>query len=173
MINGTGLPSGGGTPNLTTDERSHRTQPYRTLRHDQARNRPLDKWFYVARQLDGATPQPVQKMTFSALLRRVQRHIEFRLPDASMRRELLALHLPNPERVKANLRNLAEQSRGLSGGDILNICLNAIHAGSRDPDPAKWAVTEEMLLREIRRTKAAKEKHSGRRGGGRRIGFTA
>lgn len=58
-----------------------------------------------------------------ALLRRVQRHIEFRLPDASMRRELLDLHLPNPRRVKANLRfasgffhfvtNLAEQSRGL------------------------------------------------------------
>jgi hypothetical protein len=61
----------------------------------------------------------------------------------------------------------------LSGGDILNICLNAIHAGSRDPDPAKWLVTEEMLLREIKRAKAAKEKHSGRRGGGRRIGFTA
>ncbi len=100
-----------------------------------------------------------------------------------MRRELLALHLPNPERVKANLHfasgflhcitNLAEQSGGLSGGDILNICLNAIHAGSRDPDPAKWVVTEEMLLLEIRRTKAAKEKHSGRRGGRRRIGFTA
>jgi hypothetical protein len=102
--------------------------------------------------------------------------IQIRLPDASMRRELLALHLPNPERVKANLRfasgflhcvaNLAEQSRGLSGGDILNICLNAIHAGSRDPDPAKWMVTEEMLLREIKRAKAAKEKHSGRRGRG-------
>jgi hypothetical protein len=99
-----------------------------------------------------------------------------------MRRELLALHLPNPERVKANLRfasgflhcvtNLAEQSRGLSGGDILNICLNAIHAGSRDPNPAKWLVTEEMLVREIRRAKAAKEKHAGRRAG-RRIGFTA
>jgi hypothetical protein len=27
------------------------------------------KWYYVARQLDGATPQPVQKMTFEALLR--------------------------------------------------------------------------------------------------------
>jgi hypothetical protein len=100
-----------------------------------------------------------------------------------MRRELLAFHLPNPERVKANLRFasghlrfapvLAEQSGGLSGGDILNICLNAIHAGSRDPDPAKWLVTEEMLLREIRRAKAAKEKHSGRPGGRRRIGFTA
>ena len=107
--------------------------------------------------------------------------IQIRLPDASMRRELLALHLPNPERVKANLRfasgflhcvaNLAEQSGGLSGGDILNICLNAIHAGSRDPDPAKWVVTEEVLLREIKRARAAKEKHSGRRGGRRRIGF--
>jgi ATP-dependent 26S proteasome regulatory subunit len=31
-----------------------------------------------------------------ALLRRIQRHIKFRLPDASMRRELFALHLPNP-----------------------------------------------------------------------------
>jgi len=61
----------------------------------------------------------------AALLRRVQRHIQFRLPDASMRREIIALHLPNPERVKANLRfaygffhfvtNLAEQCRGLSG----------------------------------------------------------
>ena len=37
----------------------------------------------------------------------------FRLPTASMRRELFALHLPNPERVKANLRTLADQSRGL------------------------------------------------------------
>ena len=27
------------------------------------------KWFYVARQLDGATPQPVEKMTFDGLLR--------------------------------------------------------------------------------------------------------
>ena len=27
------------------------------------------KWQYVARQVDGATPQPVQKMTFEALLR--------------------------------------------------------------------------------------------------------
>ena len=26
------------------------------------------KWYYVARQLDGATPQPVQKMEFEGLL---------------------------------------------------------------------------------------------------------
>ncbi len=104
------------------------TQPNPT-EHNATIKRGIDahaKWFYVACQFDGATPQPVEKMTLEALLRRVQRHIEFRLPDASMRRELLALHLPNPERVKANLRfasgflhcitNLAEQSGGLSGG---------------------------------------------------------
>ena len=27
------------------------------------------KWYFVARQIDGVTPKPVQKMTFSGLLR--------------------------------------------------------------------------------------------------------
>ena len=31
------------------------------------------KWYYVARQLDGATPQPVQKMDFEGLLHFVAR----------------------------------------------------------------------------------------------------
>lgn len=30
------------------------------------------KWYYVARQLDGATPQPVQKMDFESLYYRVR-----------------------------------------------------------------------------------------------------
>ena len=33
----------------------------------------LAKWYYVARQLDGATPQPVQKMDFEGLLHFVAR----------------------------------------------------------------------------------------------------
>jgi hypothetical protein len=37
----------------------------------------------------------------------IQRRIKFRLPDASMRRELFALHFPNPERVKADYAVLA------------------------------------------------------------------
>ncbi len=71
----------------------------------------------------------------------------FRLPNASMRRELFALHLPNPERVQADYAVLAELSRGLSGGDILNVCINAIYVGSVDADPAKWKVTQGMLER--------------------------
>ena len=51
-------------------------------------------------------------------------------------------HLPNPDRVQADYAVLAELSKGLSGGDILNVCVNAIYAGSVDADPAKWAVTQ-------------------------------
>jgi len=89
-----------------------------------------------------------------------------------MRRELFALHLPNPDRVTADYAVLAELSKGLSGGDILNICLNAIYAGSTDADPAKWKVTQEMLEREIAKVKRAKAEHAGeRKGPRRRIGF--
>ncbi len=117
-----------------------------------------------------------------ALLRRIQRHINFRNPDASMRRELFALasmrrelfalHLPNPDRVKADCAVLAELSRGLSGGDILNVCVNAIHVGSTNADPAKWQVTQAMLEREIAKVIKAKVEHSGEKGKNRRvIGF--
>jgi hypothetical protein len=89
-----------------------------------------------------------------------------------MRRELFALHLPNPDRVEADYAALAGLSRGLSGGDILNLCVNAIHAGSTDVDSSKWRVTQPMLEREIAKVKKAKAEHSGEKQGlKRRIGF--
>jgi ATP-dependent 26S proteasome regulatory subunit len=89
-----------------------------------------------------------------------------------MRRELFALHLPNLERVEADYAFLASLSRGLSGGDILNVCVNAIHAGSVDADSAKWAVTQGMLEQEIEKVKRAKAEHSGEKEWTkRRIGF--
>jgi hypothetical protein len=91
-----------------------------------------------------------------------------------MRRELFALHRVNPERMEPDDAVLAGLSRGLSGGDILNICVNAIHAGSVDMDPAKWAVTQAMLEWEIAKVKKAKAEHSGEKGKNRRrIGFCA
>jgi hypothetical protein len=91
-----------------------------------------------------------------------------------MRRELFALHLPNPDQVQADYAVLSELSKGLSGGDILNVCVNAIHAGSVDGESAKWKVTQEMLEREIAKAKKAKEEHAGEKAGPkRRIGFCA
>jgi hypothetical protein len=89
-----------------------------------------------------------------------------------MRRELFAQHLPNLERVRADYAVLAGLSRGLSGGDILNLCVNAIHAGRLDADSAKWKVTQGMIEREIAKVKKAKAEHSGEKEGPkRRIGF--
>ena len=107
-------------------------------------------------------------MSLSILLRRIKRHIHFRLPNASMRRELFAHHLPNPERVTADCAVLAELSRGLSGGDILNVCVNAICAGSTDPNPERWVVTQAMIEAEIKKARKAKAEHLGDRAGPKR-----
>ncbi|MGI9239595.1 MAG: hypothetical protein ACR2RV_02275 [Verrucomicrobiales bacterium] len=51
---------------MMTDDKTETSKSYDTIKLGiDARA----KWYYVARQLDGATPQPVQKMTFEALLR--------------------------------------------------------------------------------------------------------
>lgn len=69
---------------------------------------------------------------------------------------------------------LTGHTRGLSGGDILNICVNAIYAGSTNADSAKWWITQQMLEREIAKAKKAKAEHSGTKGQSRRrIGFFA
>ena len=122
----------------------------------------LTGWFS-----DGAVNGPFFLRTRLA----IEHH--FRLPTASMRRELFALHLTQPGAGEGQ----SAQSRGPKPGpqrrghpQRVPERLNAIHAGSRDPDPAKWVVTEEMLVREIRRARAAKARHGGKVSG-RRIGF--
>lgn len=52
-----------------------------------------------------------------------------------MRFELFGHHIPNPKR--ADFAVLAEQLRGLIGGDILNTWLNAIYAGSTNANPER------------------------------------
>jgi hypothetical protein len=79
-----------------------------------------------------------------------------------MYRELFTHNLPNPDRVQADYAVLASLSRGLSGGDIINICFNAIQAGSVDPDQAKWAVTQSILEREMTKVKKPNAERSGR-----------
>jgi len=65
--------AGGEAASLTTmitDDKTETNKSYETIKLG------IDahaKWYYVARQLDGATPQPVQKMDFHGLLRFVVR----------------------------------------------------------------------------------------------------
>lgn len=96
-----------------------------------------------------------------ALLRRISRHIEFKLPDRAMRVKLFKMHLPKSDRVEADFDAMARNTEGFGGGDIKNACVNAIYAGSRDADKAKWKVTDFTLLAEIDRIKASKAAHEG------------
>jgi hypothetical protein len=61
--------------------------------------------------------------------------------------------------VFANVNILAAQSKGLSGGNILNVCLNSIYAGSMADDAREWRVTGSTLLAEIAKVKAAQKNH--------------
>jgi ATP-dependent 26S proteasome regulatory subunit len=97
-----------------------------------------------------------------ALLRRVSKHIKFALPNRAMRVKLLVAHLPNPDRVDADLNSVAVAAQGLSGGDILNVCVNAMFAASEAEDSASWRVTQAMLMSEIAKIKTAKEDHTTR-----------
>ncbi len=114
-----------------------------------------------------------------ALLRRIARHIEFRLPGPADRQKLFELHLPTlaaPERVAhygpIDLGEIARASDGLSGGDILNVCTNAIHAASTSENVADWQLTQALLLAEVRKVKTSKQAHGGHRASGA-IGFRA
>ncbi|KAA3664832.1 MAG: AAA family ATPase [Chloroflexi bacterium] len=67
----------------------------------------------------------------TAFVRRILGHIEMPLPDAELRAQLWRYHIP--ERMPVRLRDddwaeLVVQSEGLSGGDILNIVVNAAAA---------------------------------------------
>lgn len=95
-----------------------------------------------------------------AIIRRVAKHIKFDLPDRGMRKRLLEAHLPNRTKVAADLMEVARASKGLSGGDILNVCLNAMYAGSIDEDPANWKITQEIMLCEVEKILAAKQQHN-------------
>ena len=81
------------------------------------------------------------------------------LPSASMCRELFALHVPNPERVEADFAVLAELSRGLSGGDKLNICLNSTRAGSVYQNTERRVVMKATIEAEIMKARKANAEH--------------
>lgn len=96
-----------------------------------------------------------------AMLRRINRHIEFKLPNREMREKLFELHIPNLERAKGvNFTELASNSKGLSGGDIKNACVNAIeNISCQEENPEKWILTTELILKEIGKINKAKEEH--------------
>lgn len=64
----------------------------------------------------------------TAFIRRILGHVEMPLPDADRRAQLWRYHIPDRMPVQLNngdWERLGAESEGLSGGDILNIVVNA------------------------------------------------
>jgi SpoVK/Ycf46/Vps4 family AAA+-type ATPase len=95
-----------------------------------------------------------------AILRRIARHVEFALPTTPMREAILRSHLPASERVFADLNTVAAAAHGLSGGDLLNVCVNSMEAASTGSNPDQWRLTEDILLAEVRKVRNSKSRHS-------------
>lgn len=98
-----------------------------------------------------------------AFLRRIAQHVEFKLPDAPMRLALYKQHLPannNTSITGDEWKALADRSKGLSGGDILNVTLNAINLASLAEDPADWKLTYDLMLCQVHAILHTKLAHS-------------
>lgn len=99
-----------------------------------------------------------------AMIRRIAQHVPFRLPNKAMRLALFKLHLPVIDRVTvddAGWDQIATMTKGFSGGDILNVIINAINRGSLSVNTADWKMRTEDLLVEAARVAEAKAHHGG------------
>jgi SpoVK/Ycf46/Vps4 family AAA+-type ATPase len=94
-----------------------------------------------------------------AFVRRILAHIEFVLPDLDCRKKLWNYLFPNevPRHSSIEIKWLAKESEGLSGGDILNVVkLSAGRAVSRPADECK--VLQSDIIDAILQVRNAREK---------------
>jgi len=87
-----------------------------------------------------------------AIIRRITRNVEFRLPTEAGRAKIYALHFPVMDKVRVTdgFARVARFSEGFSGGDILNVAINSMQrAALGGGDPSTWEITENTILREV------------------------
>jgi SpoVK/Ycf46/Vps4 family AAA+-type ATPase len=94
-----------------------------------------------------------------AILRRIARNVEFKLPLLEQRTLIYKLHFPVMDRVFVeSFDKIAKASEGFSGGDILTVALNSIYSAILTGAPEAWGVSEAAVLKEVvtlHRTKLA------------------
>jgi SpoVK/Ycf46/Vps4 family AAA+-type ATPase len=96
-------------------------------------------------------------------VRRIAQHVYFPLPNTEMLFELYRWHLPTRTLENlgdVDLASLAEKSSGLSGGDVLNVVVNAVSNVSLSADQNHWVLTQESLLVEVREVLRTKNAHA-------------
>ncbi len=84
----------------------------------------------------------------SAFVRRILGHIEMPLPDAALRARLWRSHIPSRMPIRLSDEEweaLVAESEGLSGGDILNIVINAASSALEREGPSCLIVAGDFL----------------------------
>lgn len=96
----------------------------------------------------------------AAFLRRILQHVEVPLPDAATRerlwRQLTTPQIPGRETL--NWQELAENSDGMSGGEIKNAIVTACSEAAMRPEKK---ISQELLLKATRRVLESKRSHDG------------
>ena len=102
-----------------------------------------------------------------ALLRRINQHIKFELPDEAARKTLFQKHIPSavPLSEDFSFDTLAKESKNFSGGDIKNAVLEAMVAsateGLSSGNVEGSVLTLNHVLSEIKKIVNSKNNHSG------------
>ncbi len=84
----------------------------------------------------------------SAFVRRILGHIEMPLPDAATRKRLWQAHIPDRMPVSLSEQDwvqLVDASDGLSGGDILNVVINAASQALQREGPSCQIVFSDFV----------------------------
>lgn len=100
-----------------------------------------------------------------AMLRRFAMHVEFKRPDQAMRRKLFEKHITRHDLLEpdVNLDEVAKATKGLAGGDVLQITINAINMACQTGAPETWRLGRRHLMSQVDAVFRAKEAHSGKR----------
>lgn len=96
-----------------------------------------------------------------AMLRRIAQHVEFKLPDVDMRRQIFERHIPKEvtRHESVDFQKCAELTEHFSGGDIKNVCLNAMVAAAMEEQKV---LKQDHLAEEAKKIRASKKQHNAK-----------
>lgn len=96
-----------------------------------------------------------------AINRRIAQHVEFTLPNKESLEKIYKLHIPKKTpKGKISYESISSLSLGLSGGDVRNVCLNAIFDASMSKEQK---LTEPMIKEQVEKIKKTKNLKGNKR----------
>lgn len=94
----------------------------------------------------------------AAFMRRIAKHVKFELPDLECRQKLWSQYIPQEMPTDADVHELAEKYKNISGSDISTAVLNAAFKAARQE---KRMVDKEYIFEAIEDITKSKEANQG------------